>query len=706
MSERNLKIGLLGAGYIIDAHAKALRSMGMEITAVCDQSRTRAQKAAEKFGIRSVFTSLDELLATDVDVIHILLPPHLHAITARRVLESGCHVFLEKPMGLSSTECGELMAVAKTMHVSLGVNHNFVFLPGYEALRSDVRDGTLGPLDQVTIHWLYTLGLIQSGPFDNWILQAPGNLFFELGPHMLSFVIDLLGPVDVLNTHVSRPIDVPGGKRVYRHWQVQAVTGDTAIDLNLSVSPGATERTVRVRGQAATATYDFDRDLYFLDEPSGHGVLLDNFARPLRIACDLAAGATRNFVKATVATLTKSPAANPFTESVALSVRAFYSTLEGKPDARLDAQFGVNVIRACEDIAHKATFQPAHNRADAWATLPPLKEPTVLVLGGTGFIGKHLVRALSDHGLGVRVATRNMNGGQLALAGIPVELVIGDISDPGFMRQALTGIRYVYHLAKADGQSWEDYRTQDVLTCENVARCALAAGVKRFIYTGTIDSYYSGDENEVIASDTPLDPRIETRNHYARAKATCEALLNRLHKEEGLPLVVLRPGIVIGLGCPPAHWGIGMFQSPTRMQYWGSGKNKLPLVLVDDVVNALVLALEKEAIEGQTFLVTDDPLLTARDYVEIVSTESGTKMRAEPTPIWRFYLVDLFKEAAKHAIRHRNRRRPSYRDWDSRSHRARYDSSKTKVTLGWKPAGNKKDLIERGIIPAVRDAAR
>ena len=146
-----------------------------------------------------------------------------------------------------------------------------------------------------------------------------------------------------------------------------------------------------------------------------------------------------------------------------------------------------------------------------------------------------------------------------------------------------------------------------------------------------------------------------------------------------------------------------MFQSETRVQFWGSGENKLPLVLVEDVADALVLALGRADVVGQTFLLTDEALLSGRDYVDEVSKASGIKFRATPTSIWKFFMVDMFKEAAKNIIKHPNRKIPSYRDWDSRSHRARYDNTKTKTVLGWNPASSKGDLIEKGIVAAVRD---
>lgn len=707
MTEKRWRIGLLGAGYICEAHAKALNSIpDVEIVAVCDRARDKAATAARKFGIPEIYTSLDEMLGSAVNVVHVLLPPDLHFEASQRILESGRHVFLEKPMALGSAECRELANLASEKNLKLAVNHNFLFLPAYENLRRQAVDGTLGKLDQITINWLFPLGLIQFGPFNNWILRRPENLFFELGPHLLAFVIDLVGPLDHIQTNVSRPIDLPGGSRVYRRWHVHGMKGNTVVDLNLSVLPGYGDRSVTVHGHGATAKCDFARNLYYRDEPSGYGLVADNLMATLGIARQLVVNGVANFFKAVTNTMKKMPAANPYGECIERSIRAFYSAGDGQVDSRLTAQFGVDVITACERIVQQPDFAPADIKTAKWMVAAPLQVPTVLVIGGTGFIGKYLVEALVARGYGVRVATRDMGSGQITLAGLPVELVHGDLADPSFVDEALAGITVVYHLAKAAGAKWQDYYAQDVLVTRNIAERAQAKGIQRFIYTGTIDSYYSANADEVITADSPLDPQIASRNHYARSKACCEAMLLDLYRQNGFPVVIFRPGIVIGKGCPPAHWGVGMFQSATRMQYWGDGRNKLPLVLVEDVANALVLGLDKEGIEGQSFLLTDGPLLSAREYVDIVSKESGTTLRAAPGPIWKFFLVDVLKETAKHAIKHPNRKVPSYRDWDSRSHRARYDSAKTQQMLGWKPAGTREALIERGIVSAVRDFMR
>ena len=108
------------------------------------------------------------------------------------------------------------------------------------------------------------------------------------------------------------------------------------------------------------------------------------------------------------------------------------------------------------------------------------------------------------------------------------------------------------------------------------------------IYTGTIDSYYAGARAGTITEETPLDPRISGRNYYARAKALSEQTLVGPLSGARLPVVIVRPGIVIGRGGGPLHWGVGMWSYDAICQLWGQGRNPLPLVLAADVAAALV----------------------------------------------------------------------------------------------------------------------
>ncbi|MEO5881840.1 MAG: NAD-dependent epimerase/dehydratase family protein [Caldimonas sp.] len=699
-----LKVGLLGAGFILQAHARALRAVeSVELHAVCDQSQERAAHAAAEFGIPNVHTSLGELLASDCDVVHVLLPPYLHEDSARQLLSAGKSVFLEKPMGLSSVDCQSLVDTAAAQSLRLGVNHNFLFLPGYEALRREVVDGTMGPLDHVTVNWLFALGLIQFGPYNNWILGSEGNAFFEIGSHVAAFAIDLLGPLDEIAAVASLDIELPGGQRVYRHWNAVGRRDKTSITLNLSVVPGQPDRSVHVRGLGGAAHFDFERDIHWLERVRSNSAMFDQLHSARATARQIGAHGWRNVCRYFLSTLARSPHNTAFQDSISRSVAAFYASYRGALDSRLSGQFGVEVISLCERIVRAAgTEAAAPPKPIHTDDVAPPTRPTVLIVGGTGFIGRRLVSSLARRGIGVRVLSRSLAAARLALSGLPVELMQGSHDDRAALDRALPGVEVVYHLAKATGKRWDDYVAGDLEPTRALAEAALAHNVKRFIYTGTIDSHDSADAGDVIDSDTPLDSRLARRNLYARSKAACEAILQRMHQTQGLPLVIFRPGVVIGEGSPPAHWGVGMFHSDTRAQLWGDGKTKLPLVLVDDVAEALALGMTVPGIEGQTFLLTDEPLLSAKEYVHELSVATATRISAPETPIWHFFVLDLAKEIVKHLIRHPNRRVPSYRDWNCRAHRARYDSSETRRVLGWKPAGTREAMIRDGIVAAAR----
>ena len=67
-----------------------------------------------------------------LDVIHVLLPPELHAQTAAEIIDAGLHVLLEKPMAIAAEACTNLIERARSKGVKIGVGHNFLFAPIYE----------------------------------------------------------------------------------------------------------------------------------------------------------------------------------------------------------------------------------------------------------------------------------------------------------------------------------------------------------------------------------------------------------------------------------------------------------------------------------------------------------------------------------------------------------------------------------------------
>jgi nucleoside-diphosphate-sugar epimerase/predicted dehydrogenase len=705
-----LLVGLLGTGYIAQWHARALGSIpSVSLAAVCDKDLARAQAFARRHCVPRSYESLEAMLG-DRDLalssVHVLLPPDLHASAAATLVQSGVHALLEKPMATGVDECDALFELATGRNAVIGVNHNFVFAPVYEMLRTDLKSGKLGRPDRVTVTWNRELDQLRLGPFDLWMLRDPRNIVLEIGPHCLAPMLDLVGPLEITGVKTSNQVTLPGGGRFYRRWSIEAGTGPVAVTIHLSFAPGFTEQTVHVRGSLASATVDFERNTYLLHRHTHHGLDLDRFEMIRREAGSLAAQARQTLRSCSLAKLGLATAGSPYGLGIARALESFYSNLGKSIDSRLSPELGRDIVKLCTTIGDAGAGQPITSAverpcvplADNASSQTPAD---ILILGATGFIGQELARRLLSRGSRIRVLVREPGKLPKDLRGSAVEVVRGDLAREGDLARAMEGIRYVFHLARANVKSWDEFVEQDIEVTRRIAESCLRFRTARLIYTGTIDSYYAGSKAGTITEETPLDPQIGWRNLYARAKAASEEILTGLHVERGLPVVICRPGIVIGRGGSPFHWGIGMWSYNAVCRVWGRGQNPLPFVLVEDVAAALILAAAKEGIEGQSFNLIGEVQITALEYLKALEEETGCSFQKFTTSPWTFYATDLLKWVVKKLVRHPEQRRPSYRDWETRTQRARYDCTKAIKLLNWRPVCDRDEMIRKGIrLPA------
>jgi predicted dehydrogenase/nucleoside-diphosphate-sugar epimerase len=701
MMIKKARAAIVGTGYIADFHALAIKELeGVELAAVCDANLARAKEFAASWNVPSAFESMDSMIQSErIDVVHVLVPPDLHYSLAKNAIQSGTHVFLEKPMCVSVEEADDLLTVARANNLRVGVNHNMLFSGAYQRLREIVNSKILGPIDYVSLDHFQELGPLRVGPFDSWMLRAPGNAILEIGPHLLSALLDLIGSPDALTATADREVVIPGGKSAFRRWRIHTAVGRTAVDININLGPGFNQRTINVRGLLGSATADFDSNTCTVDRRTPLGVDLDRFSRSYSIARQIQSQAKNTLGDYALSKLKLRRRGNPYQTTILDSVACFYDGLgKGKKlDNRIDGEFGRKVIDSCVRIIQAAGLNDAPPAETPRLTQPATK-PTVLVIGAAGFIGRELVRQLLGAGYTVRAAVRSSSAVLQEFVGDHLEIVRGDLRNRTDLDRMLDGIEYVFHLAYSQGKTWDDSLRNDVEPTRLLAEVCLAKGIKRLIYTGTIDAYYAGAKAGTITEQTPLDVNIGRRNYYARAKAAAEAILLELHRSKGLPVVIFRPGIVIGQGGNPFHWGVGMWISEGVCDVWGDGRNKLPFVLVTDVAAALVKGVQIDGIEGRSYNLVDTPLLTARDYLDEIEKRAGMKLRVRYQPIWRFYATDLSKWLVKMAVRHPDRSRvPSYDDWESRTQKATFDSTRARSELNWVPASDRQRMLEEGI---------
>ncbi len=693
-----IRAAIVGTGYIADFHARAIRAAsGVELVAVCDTNLAAAQGFAATHGGVAYRAVADMLAGERIDAVHVLTPPDLHHPVAKAALESGAHVFVEKPMCVDVAECDDLLAIAAARGLHIGVNHSAAFAPAFQTLRDAVKGGALGAVDHITISHLSELGVIRFGPFGNWIVRQPGNALLEIGPHPISMLVDLVGVPDRLAVTVDREVSLPGGGVAYNRWRIQAECGRVAADITLQFSPGFPMRTIAARGALGAAQCDLNANTCTVDRRTPGSMDFDRRARSLDQARQLKAQARRTLADTLLAKAKLGGRGNPDQVSITDCVGAFYAELRdpARADPRVAGGFGRDVIGVCERIIASADLRP---RTPAAPARPIVAQPGVMVLGGGGFIGKRLIERLLSEGHAVRVASRSPSPALLDLGSDRLELVRADMRSQADLELALDGVARVVHLATTDAKTWPQFLEREVEPTRALGEACLARGVERLVYAGTIDSFYAGAKAGTIDEDTALDPGIAGRNNYARAKAAAEAVLVDLHRTRGLPLVIARPGIVIGRGGNPFHWGVGRWPSEGVCEVWGDGRNPLPLVLVDDVAAGLAAALTAPGIEGRAYNLVDAPLLSARDYLTELQRMSGMTIDVRYRPTWRYWLEDFSKWPVKVAVRHPDAsRRPTHRDWESRSQKATWDTRRTQDELGWRPAADRQRMIDEGI---------
>lgn len=697
------RVGLVGAGFISDHHALGIKRVpNARLSAVCDLSRRRAEALASAYSAEQVYTDLGEMLqGGNLDVVHVLTPPDHHTGPIRQCLEAGVHVFAEKPLCTDPAEANSLIQLAKEKGLSLGVSHNFLYLPGYERMREDVQGGELGRIDRIEIVWAKELGFPMVGPYDVWMLRDPGNIAYEIGPHPFSFVYDLLGEPESEDIQPADPMVLPTGVTFYKRWNLRFRRGGTQCDVYLNfVVGGFEEHEVRVRGTMGRGRVDMERNSYVREQHDALDIDVDNLVLSAKSAADIARQAVATFGNyALNKAKLPSPGKNPYEISISRAIDDFYRSIGGAVDERLSPTRGVQLLQMADRVADAARRLAGTQPEVYAASRRPSKPAEVLVFGGTGFIGRELVRQLVERGETVRVLGRSAVPGLWGgLDQSKLDIVKGSMGNPEDLEAAFEGIKKVYHLAKAPAESWEEWEKLDIEPTRRIAELCLEKGVQRLVYTSTVHCYYTGDPNEVITRDTPLDPKMGQRTYYSRAKAKCEAMLLEMQQTKGLDVVITRPGVVVGSGGSPFHWGIGFWNFGRVVQFWGQGTNTVPIVLVEDVASGLVQSMETPGISGQSFNFIGDVPLTGREYVEELEKYSGLRIDARPTPIASFFAGDFFKWLVKLAVRHPSRVRvPSYRDWLSNAHLAKYDCTESKEILGWTPEADRQKVIERGI---------
>ena len=245
----------------------------------------------------------------------------------------------------------------------------------------------------------------------------------------------------------------------------------------------------------------------------------------------------------------------------------------------------------------------------------------ILLTGGTGFLGPHVLDHLLASGeTDVRCLVRAGSSRAridevLRKRNATVEVVAGSLASVQAAAKLVEGVDVVYHVAAALKGQPADMFANTVVASKNLLEGIVLQGRPiKTVLVSSFSVYGAGDlpRGSVLNEATPLESRPEKRDLYAQCKLRQEQLFWEYHRQKGVPLTVLRPGVIYGPRGSALSSRIGL-NMPGIFLFFG-GDNLLPLSYVENCAEAIVLAGRNAPGNGEVYNVLDDELMSCREF--------------------------------------------------------------------------------------------
>lgn len=257
---QNLKVALLGCGQIADAHLSQIKRLDCaDVVAVCDVHEDLAYQAAARFEVPKIFTNLDQMVEeVQPDVVHVTTPAHTHADLSIKLLNMGCHVYVEKPFTLDATESARVLAASELTNRSICVGHDQLFDPMWLRCRDWIQRGLIGKVGHIESILGYPIAgnfgaLVASNP-NHWVRKLPGGLFQNTISHPLYRITDLLEedqPIILGDWYTQPELDFPTEMQL----SLQGRTQSASLTFSTRIPP---QRMTRIYGSKGSLDIDFD----------------------------------------------------------------------------------------------------------------------------------------------------------------------------------------------------------------------------------------------------------------------------------------------------------------------------------------------------------------------------------------------------------------------------------------------------------------
>lgn len=513
-----LRVGVLGAGRMARHHVQTiLKSSGVALVAVADPSATARESIGALAPSARLFESLDQMLRDEaLDIVHIVTPPDTHHAAALAALEAGCHIYVEKPFASSVKEATQVLELAEREGLIVCAGHQLLFEGP-----TRVVDRFLPVIGRVVhVESYFSFRTVRRAPGGRVPLR-PDLQLLDILPHPVYMLLHFLERCAVGKTEMLT-LDISEGGTVHAIIR----RGSLSASLVVTLEGRPVESYLRVVGTNGALVADYVSGTVERRIGAG-GSAIDKVLAPYRRAWQLPTQAIRALMRRV---LTR----NAGYAGVPELVQDFYRAVREASASPLSPWSLVETTRICEEVATRL----AALRTTA-AKVQRHADPTVVVTGGTGFLGRALVKELVGAGEQVRVLARREPATWDRITG--AEYRVADIGQP-LAPELFTGARIVIHAAAETAGGWSEHQRNSVDGTANVMRAAAAGGVRQAVHVSSIAVLARA---QIVDENTPLESRAHGVGPYVWGKLESERVALQLAGDLGLDIRVVRPGPIV-----------------------------------------------------------------------------------------------------------------------------------------------------------------
>lgn len=311
----------------------------------------------------------------------------------------------------------------------------------------------------------------------------------------------------------------------------------------------------------------------------------------------------------------------------------------------------------------------------------------IMLTGASGFIGRALMSDLMNRNHEVTAVVRDINKVD-AVNLVSLQSIV-NFDNEQLCGLDFSGVTSVVHLAArahvisdSVANPLAEFRKINTEATLNLARCAAAAGVKRFVFLSSIgvNGICNNEPFNIEQSAAPVED-------YAQSKLEAEIGLRQIASETGIEAVIIRPPLVYGPGAPGNFGKLTQLVKKNLPLPLGAVYNKRSLVALDNLIDLIMTCIEHPKAANQTFLVSDDNDVSTTELLKMMTRAAGKHPRLLPVPV--SWLTLAAKLTGKKAV------------VDRLCSNLQVDITHTKETLNWKPPVSMEEGIKRCFVNEV-----